>query len=99
MILFLSAKISIFKLFFIFIFSIYVCFIKKSQYLFFYRSNIFYFLLIKKQKARQKYDNGGKGKAGEFDQTNKDAIKEKAKNKYKNLTEEEKKAKKAIFQK
>ena len=46
------------------------------------------------QKARQKYDNGDKGKAGEYDQTNKDAIKEKAKNKYKNLTEEEKKAKK-----
>ena len=42
------------------------------------------------QKAKEKYDNGGKEKAAEYYQANKDATKEKAKNKYKNLTEEEK---------
>ena len=41
------------------------------------------------QKATEKYDNGGKEKAAKFYQANKDAIKEKAKNKYKNLSEEE----------
>ena len=40
------------------------------------------------QKAKEKYHNGGKGKAAEYYQANKDAIKEKAKNKYKNLLEE-----------
>ena len=46
------------------------------------------------QKAKEKYDNGGKGKAAKYYQANKDAIKEKAKSKYKNLAEEGKEAKK-----
>ena len=46
------------------------------------------------QKTKQKYDIGGKEKAGKYYQASKDAIKEKAKNKYKNLSEEEKEAKK-----
>ena len=45
------------------------------------------------QKAKGKYDNGGKEKAAKYYQDNKEGIKEKANNKYKNLTEEEKKAK------
>ena len=40
------------------------------------------------QKAKEKYDNGGKEKATEYYQATKDVIKEKAKNKYKNLPEE-----------
>ena len=51
---------------------------------------------FKKQK-REKYDNGGKGKAADYYQTNKDVIKEKANDKYKNLTEEEKEAKRQYF--
>ena len=39
------------------------------------------------QKAKEKYDNGGKEKAAKYYQANKDVIKEKANNKYKNLTE------------
>ena len=45
------------------------------------------------QKAKEKYDNGGKEKAAKYYRDNKDVIKEKEKNKYKNLSEEEKKAK------
>ena len=45
------------------------------------------------QKAKEKYDNGGKEKTVEYYQANKDVIKEKANYKYKNLTEEEKEAK------
>ena len=42
-------------------------------------------------KAEEKYHNcGGKEKAAEYYQANKDVIKEKANNKYKNLSEEEK---------
>ena len=41
------------------------------------------------QKAKEKYDNGGKEKAAEYYQANKTAIK-KAKNRNKNLSEEEK---------
>ena len=44
------------------------------------------------QKAKKKYDNGGKEKAAEYYQANKDVIKQKANGK--NLTEEEKEAKK-----
>ena len=40
------------------------------------------------QKAKEKYDNGGKEKATKYYQANKDVIKEKAKGKYKNLSEE-----------
>ena len=37
------------------------------------------------QKSKEKYDNcGGKEKAVEYSKTNKDAIKEKARSKYKN---------------
>ena len=46
------------------------------------------------QKAKKKYDNGGKEKAAEYYQAIKDVIKEKANSKYKNVTEEEKDARK-----
>ena len=46
------------------------------------------------QKAKEKYDNGGKEKAANYYQANKDAIKEKVNSKYKDLPEEEKEAKK-----
>ena len=39
------------------------------------------------KKAKEKYDNGGKGKSAEYYQANKDALKEKVKDKYKNLSE------------
>ena len=42
------------------------------------------------KKANEKYDNGGKEKAAKYYQDNKDVIKEKAKNAYRNLSEEEK---------
>ena len=45
------------------------------------------------QEAKQKYDNSGKEKAAKYYQDNKDVIKEKANNKYRNFSEEEKKAK------
>ena len=46
------------------------------------------------QKAEEKYhDDGGKEKAAEYYQTNKDVLKEKARNKYRNLLEKEKEAK------
>ena len=45
------------------------------------------------QKAKEKYDNGGKEKAGKFYGDNKDVIKEKSNDKYKNLSEEEKETK------
>ena len=45
------------------------------------------------QKAKEKYDNGGKEKASKYYQVNKDVIKEKARDKYKNFSEEEKEAK------
>ena len=45
------------------------------------------------QKAKEKYDNGGKEKAGKYYRDNKGVMKEKANSKYKNLTEEEKEAK------
>ena len=44
------------------------------------------------QKAKKK-DNSGKEKAAEYYQANKDVIKEKVNGKYKNLSEEEKEAK------
>ena len=44
------------------------------------------------QKAKEKYDNGGKEKAAKYYRGNKYVIKEKANSKYKNLTEEEKEA-------
>ena len=49
------------------------------------------------QKAKEKYDNGGKEKAAKHYQTNKDVIKQKSNDKYKNLTGK-KRSKKAIFQ-
>ena len=45
------------------------------------------------QKAKEKYENGGKEKAAKYYQDNTYVIKEKANMKYKNLTEEEKEAK------
>ena len=45
------------------------------------------------QKAKEKYDNGGKEKAGKYYQANEDVVKEKARDKQKNLSEEEKEAK------
>ena len=46
------------------------------------------------QKAKEKYHNcGGKGKAEEHYLVNKDTINEKANNKYKDLSEEQKQAK------
>ena len=45
------------------------------------------------QKTTEKYDNGGKEKAAKYYQANKDTRKEKAKNRYKNLSEEEKEKK------
>ena len=45
------------------------------------------------QKAKEKHDNGGKEKAAKYYRDNKDVIKEKEKNKYSNLSEGEKKAK------
>ena len=44
------------------------------------------------QKAKKKYDNGGKEKAAKYYQTNKDVITEKANSKYNILTKEEKEA-------
>ena len=40
------------------------------------------------QKAKNKYDNGGKEKAPKYYQDNKNVIKEKANDKYKNLVGE-----------
>ena len=46
------------------------------------------------QKAEEKLHNcDGKEKAAEYYQTNKDVLKEKARNKYRNLSEEEREAK------
>ena len=45
------------------------------------------------QKAKEKYDNGGKEKAAKYYQANKDVLKEKAKDKYRNLSEEKQEAK------
>ena len=45
------------------------------------------------QKVKKKYDNGGKEKAANYYQANKDVIQQKSNDKYKNLTEEEKEAK------
>ena len=45
------------------------------------------------EKAKEKYDNGGKEKAAKYYQDNKDVIKEKANDKYKNFSEEQKEAK------
>ena len=48
----------------------------------------------KKQKLRNKYHNqGGKEKAKQYYQQNKDVIKEKARVRYQNLSEEEKELK------
>ena len=45
------------------------------------------------QKAKEKYDHGGKEKSGKHYRDNIDVLKEKARNRYKNLSEEEKEAK------
>ena len=45
------------------------------------------------QKAKEKYDNGGKEKAVKYYQANKGVIKQKSNDKYENLTEKEKGAK------
>ena len=46
------------------------------------------------QKAEEKYHNcGGKEKSAKYYIANKDVLKEKARNKYKNLSEEEREAK------
>ena len=44
------------------------------------------------QKAKEKYENGGKEKAAKYYKDNKDVIKQKSNDKYKNLSEEEKEA-------
>ena len=46
------------------------------------------------QKSEEEYRNCGSKKAAEYCQTNKDLLKEKARNKYRNLSEEENEAKK-----
>ena len=46
------------------------------------------------QIAKEKYDNGGKKEAAKYFRDNKDVIKEKAKNKYRNLKQGSKKKKK-----
>ena len=48
--------------------------------------------LLKKAKEKH-YNNGGKEKAAKYYKDNKDVLKEKARNKYKNLIEEEKELK------
>ena len=45
------------------------------------------------QKATEKYENGGKEKPAKCYRDNKDVIKQKSNDKYKNLSEEEKEAK------
>ena len=51
------------------------------------------------QKAKEKYYNhGGKEKAAEYYLANKDVIKEKANNKYTNLSEEQKQTKRKYGQ-
>ena len=45
------------------------------------------------QKAKEKYDNGGKEKGAKYYRENKDVTKKKENNKYKNLSKEEKKVK------
>ena len=45
------------------------------------------------QKAKEKHDNGAKENAAKYYQVIKDVMKEKANDKYKNLTEKEKEAK------
>ena len=47
------------------------------------------------QKAKEKYDNGGKEQVAKYYRDYKDVIKQKEKNKYKNLKEEEKEAKRS----
>ena len=49
------------------------------------------------QKAKEKYDHGGKEKAAKYYRGNKDVIKGKEKNKYKKFSEEEKEAKRQYF--
>ena len=45
------------------------------------------------KKAKEKYDNGGIEKAAKYYRDNKDVIKQKSNDKYKNLSEEEKEEK------
>ena len=45
------------------------------------------------KKAKDKYDNGGKEKGAKYYRDNKDVIKQKLNDKYKNLSGEEKEAK------
>ena len=45
------------------------------------------------KKAKEKYDNGGKEKAAKYYKDNKDVIKQKSNDEYKNLSEKEKEAK------
>ena len=55
-----------------------------------------YYWLNRKEllnKAKEKYDDGGKEKAAKYYKDNKDFLKQKSNDKYKNLSEEEKKAK------
>ena len=50
------------------------------------------------QKAKKNNDFGGKEKAAEYYLTNKEVIKEKANNKYRNLSKEQKEAKRKYGQ-
>ena len=75
---------------------IYYDFVEKRFFHFFVNIKISYYWFNRQellQKAKEKYDNGGKEKAAKYYRDNKDAIKEKANCKYKNLSEEEKEAK------
>ena len=49
------------------------------------------------KKAKEKCDNGGKEKAAKYYRDNKDAIEEKERNTYRNLSKEEKEAKRQYF--
>ena len=51
------------------------------------------------QKAKEKNDNGNKEKAAKYYQASKDVLKQKASDKYRNLSEEEKEAKKQYSKK
>ena len=52
-----------------------------------------YYWFNRQELLQKNHNCSGKEKAAEYYQANKDVIKEKANNKYKNLTKEEKKAK------
>ena len=79
---------------FLFIFAL----LKKEFFIFNVNIKMSYYWFNKQeilQKAKEKYDNGGKEKAAEYYQANRDVIKQKANERYRNLSGEEKEAKKS----